>query len=65
MENALPPQGKGAVVVVVDSPLSSKSAPLGKPLFERDDGSRFALGGATADLLILLIDREGVTATCL
>lgn len=66
MKNALPPQGKGAVVVVADSPLSSKSAPLGKTLFERPDGSRFVTSGADAETLLkLMATARGVTSTSL
>lgn len=65
MENAPARKSEGAGTLVGDSPLSSNFAQFGKTLFERLDGSRLALGDATADTLLLLMQREGVTATCL
>lgn len=66
MENAPARKSEGAGTLVGDSPLSSKSAPLGKTLFERPDGSRFVTSGADAETLLkLMATPRGVTSTVL
>lgn len=61
---APPPAGaEGSVTLAGDASFSTHSAPVGKTLFRREDGSCFATGGANAGALLKLIASPGGITT--
>lgn len=63
MDAPPPAGGKGSVIVAGDAPLSTRSAPAGKTLFRKQDGSCFATGGANARALLKMMASPGGITT--